>query len=156
VILLSGTGLSLLALQLAYVQLNDTYVVGLVPFALVAVAARINAIKPSPPWLLGTVLICCVGILATTLWMRKDYDRQQAAWNAADRIAASGIPYHRINGPKHWAEYHGAFDDWIRAGAPGIIPPPPRLRIGQDPFHDPFYSWLNARNRAAVQSQAAK
>jgi len=153
-ILLGSSGLALYALQLAYVQFNDTYFVSLLPFALLFVAWRLRETGVSRPWLVSGVVLMLVTLVAMAVWMRGDYDRQQRAWQAADRIAAAGLAPARIAAPRHWAEYHGAFDDWIAAGAPGLADPPRTLTPPQDPFHDPFYAWLGARDAAASKSVA--
>jgi hypothetical protein len=147
--LVGGTGLSLVGLHLAYVQFNDTYLVSLLPFGLIAVAALIRRARPTPRALfaastLGAMLL----IAATSLWMRGSYNRQQALWDAADALKAHGVASHRIAGSLHWLEYEGAFDDWLAAGAPGLDQArvPVKL-VGEDPLHDPFYRWLALRNR---------
>ena len=144
-LLVIGTGVGLLVIAFPYVQLNDTYVVTLVPFALIAAAALLRDAEPRKIWLVATTIWSLLLIAGVTYMTRRAFDEQQVAWDAAEQ-AAVGKPFACVNGPKHWSEYHGAFDDWIAAGAPGLRPAPARLRIGEDPFHDPFYAWLSQRN----------
>lgn len=144
--LTGGTAMSLFALLGGYVQLNDTYVIALVPFSLLALGYTTLVERIGKPWLVasGALALSMTGLLAVSLHYQ--YDEQQVAWDEAERALQSGVPAAEISGPKHWAEYHGAFDDWIAAGTPGLQPPPRRLTIGSDPFHDPFYAWLTERN----------
>ena len=57
-------------------------------------------------------------LVVLSAWMRGDYNRQQAYWDAADRLVASGTPPRCIGATRHWSEYHGAFDDWLAATYP--------------------------------------
>jgi hypothetical protein len=89
-----------------------------------------------------------VMIVAIALWLRADYSGQQAAWASADALVNSGVPAAAIAAPLHWAEYRGAFDQWIAGAAPGYDPSQPSDR-GRDALNDPFYAWLNARSARA-------
>ena len=86
-------------------------------------------------------------LVALSAWMRGDYNRLQAQWASADRLAASGTPPRCIGATRHWSEYHGAFDDWLAAKHPdfdhqrGVHSPAP-----PGPMHDPFYAWMQARS----------
>ncbi|MET4666420.1 hypothetical protein [Sphingomonas sp. PvP056] len=151
-LLIAGTGVTMFGLVFIYVQLNDTYVVALLPFLLLIVASILRE-GPSWKWSATTIawsLLLLFGVLGLT---RQNFDAQQRVWDAADEAVASGIPYDRVAGPKHWAEYHGAFDDWVAAGTPGLRPPPRILAIGEDPFHDPFYRWLHDRDARNMSGQ---
>lgn len=150
-VLTGGTGAALLAILMVYVQLNDTYFVTLVPFALLALQPALRAAPPARAWWGLAALLSLAILFTVTDLTRRSYDQQQISWDAADREAAAGKPYKRVAGPKHWAEYHGAFDDWIAAGAPGLQPPRRMLKVGEDPFHDPFYHWLQWRSYEALQ-----
>ena len=88
--LLAGSiGASLFALHLVYVQLNDTYLVGLLPFALL-IPARALAIHGRPPRSLAACAALSVAMLvALSLWMRGNYNWQEAAM-ARCRPAAGG------------------------------------------------------------------
>jgi 4-amino-4-deoxy-L-arabinose transferase-like glycosyltransferase len=149
-LLLIGTGVGLLVIAFPYVQLNDTYVVTLVPFALIAAAALLRDAEPRKTWLVATVIWSLLLIASVTYMTRRAFDAQQVAWDAAEQ-AAVGRSFACVDGPKHWSEYHGAFDDWIAAGAPGLRPAPSKLRIGEDPFHDPFYAWLDQRSHESAE-----
>ena len=146
--LLSGTtGVSLFVFHLSYVQLNDTYLVGLLPFVLLLMGAAL-ARRPQPAWVLATTALWSFAmVVLLSAWMRGDYNRQQAQWAAADRLVASGTPARCIGATRHWSEYNGAFDDWLAAKYPNFdhrrgarSPAPP------GPMHVPFYAWLETRS----------
>jgi len=146
-LLTAATGLVLVALHLSYVQLNDTYLVGMLPFALLAVGGALATRPPGTRVLAVTVAWSFAMLLALSAWMRGDYNRLQAQWASADRLAASGTPPRCIGATRHWSEYHGAFDDWLAAKHPDFdhqrgarSPAPP------GPMHDPFYAWMQARS----------
>ena len=149
-LLVAGTGLSLIGLHLSYVQLNDTYIVAFVPFALLAFSPALRRAQLSDRWLGAGILACCGFLTLTATWMRHSYNEQETAWRQADDLLRRGVPAERINAPLHWSEYHGAFDQWIAAGMPGMRPPSALRAIGQDWFHDPFYSWLDARKHRSI------
>jgi hypothetical protein len=146
-LLTMATGLSLVALHLSYVQINDTYLVGMLPFVLLVIGGALATRAPAT-WVLAVTVAWSFAILVVlSAWMRGDYNRQQAQWASADRLVASGTPPRCIGATRHWAEYHGAFDDWLAAKSPHFelrhdvrSPAPPR------PMHDPFYAWMEARS----------
>lgn len=145
-LLMGGTALSLLVLLGGYVQLNDTYVVALLPFVLTALGYELSVESISRSWFGASAALALTMTALLAVSLHNQYDEQQIAWDKAEQTLRSGVPAAEISGPKHWAEYHGAFDDWIAAGAPGLKPPSGQLTIGSDPFHDPFYAWLARRN----------
>lgn len=145
VLFIAGTGVALFGMLFIYVQLNDTYVVALLPFLLMGVAATLDK-APSRFWITSNVVWSLAILVTVSGLTRHNFDVQQRLWDAADRAVAYGLPYDQVAGPKHWAEYYGAFDAWIAAGTPGLHPSPRNLKIGQDPFHDPFYKWLHERD----------
>jgi hypothetical protein len=144
-LLIAGTGVALFGMLFVYVQLNDTYVVALLPFLLIGFAAALGEV-PSRFWINSTIVWSFAILAMVSGLTRHNFNAQQRLWDAADRAVAHGPPYDQVAGPKHWAEYHGAFDDWVAAGTPGLHPPPRNLHVGQDPFHDPFYQWLHERD----------
>jgi hypothetical protein len=81
--------------------------------------------------------------------MRGEYAGQQAAWQSANTLMLAGVQPSDIQAPLHWAEYHGAFDAWVAAGAPGFDSLPKDRPHGYDVLHDPFYAWLRDRNKEA-------
>jgi hypothetical protein len=85
--------------------------------------------------------------LITGLWMRAEYASELEAWKAADSLAAAGVQPSNMAPPLQWAEYRGAFDDWIAAGARGFNPTPQEKAWGSG--DDPFYSWLRRRDERA-------
>lgn len=148
--LVAATGVCLLGLHLAYVQLNDTYVVALLPFALLLPAVASRAVPVAQGWITGTALAATMIALSIAWWMRADYNAQAAQWRAADRMMAQGIPARCIGASRHWSEYHGAFDAWLAAGHPGFEASPAQPGRKSKPFHDAFYLWLEQRSGRAV------
>jgi hypothetical protein len=147
-LLITGTGVTLVLLHLSYVQLNDTYITVLIPFVLVIASGRIEC-DTTRSLYVWSASACLALSLGTSLWMRAEYAAQQAAWASADALLNSGVRPQDIQAPLHWAEYHGAFDDWITAGAPGFNPSRSSSH-GKDALHDPFYAWLSARSAQAT------
>jgi hypothetical protein len=150
-IFLTGTGLGLLALHLTYTQLNDTYIVAFIPFALLVIAEKLRGDKPRRAGLASSAALSVIVILITSLWLRGEYSGDFAAWQAAETLAGAGVEPENIDidGPETWAVYHGAYDAWLAAGAPGFGTPPPGNPRIYDPLHDPFHSWLGRRNEEA-------
>jgi 4-amino-4-deoxy-L-arabinose transferase-like glycosyltransferase len=131
VLLLGCTGFSLLLLHLPFNQLNDTYIVGFLPFILLWMA---DILRPGVPkrFLQASVAFSIVLILLLALWERGEYAWQQAAWSSANALYDSGIQPANMSASLHWELYHGAFDDWIAAG-----------------HRDSFYDWFAARSSRA-------
>jgi len=78
-----------------------------------------------------------------------EYSVQQATWKSADTLLHAGVQPDNIYGSEQWAAYHGSYDAWIAAGAPGFgILPPGNPRI-YDPLHDPFNAWMHEREKKA-------
>ena len=142
-----ATGLTLVALHLGYVQLNDTYLVGMLPFALLLIGAALATRPPATRALVVTAAWSFGMLLVLSAWMRGDYNRQQARWAIADRLVASGTPSRCIGENRHWSEYHGAFDEWLAAKHPDFDPRRGvRSPIPPGPMHDPFYAWMAIRS----------
>ena len=147
-LLTAATGLILAALHLSYVQLNDTYLVGMLPFALLLIGAALVTRPPATRVLVVTAAWSFGMLVVLSAWMRGDYNRQQARWATADRLVASGTPPHCIGETRHWSEYHGAFDEWLATTHPDFDPRRGvRSPIPPGPMHDPFYAWMAARSR---------
>ena len=143
---LAGTAVGLFALHLVYVQLNDTYITAFIPFGLLAFAkAERDGADHSHP--LGwSAVISATLIVVMSLYIRSEYSAQDALWKGANALVASGVRPENIAAPLAWDEYHGAFDQWVAAGTPGLTAPPGTLTQGDDPFHDPFYQWRRMRD----------
>lgn len=150
-IFLAGTVAGFFALHLVYVQLNDTYILTFLPFALL-VFAREAPKAPGPGSrtpLAWSAVLSAILIVAISLYMRSGISMLNAQWKAADALVRSGVRPDNLAAPLAWEEYHGAFDQWVTAGTPGLKAPPGTLTRGDDPFHDPFYQWLQERNNRA-------
>ena len=148
-IFLMGTGLGLLVLHLTYAQLNDTYIVAFIPFALLIIAEKLRGDKPRRAALALSAALSVIIILITGLCLRGEYSGSFTAWQAAETLVDAGVKPQNIDGPGTWAVYHGAYEEWIAAGVPGFGTPPPGNPRTYDPLHDPFRSWLNRRNEEA-------
>jgi hypothetical protein len=143
-LLLAAVSVSLLGLHLAFAQLNDTYLVGLLPFAVLVVAYGSRGAVISRLWVVGSIIACGIIVLAQSLWLRGDFNVQEAQWRAADELLAQGNAAYCIGASRHWNEYHGAFDEWLAETNPSFdiwrgAPTTP------DSLHVPFYAWLGTR-----------
>jgi hypothetical protein len=141
-LLLAAIGVSLLGLHLVYAQLNDTYIICLLPFALLVVAYGSRGAVISKRWVVGSIVLSGTIVLAQSLWLRGDFNFQQAQWQAADELLADGTSVDCIGASRHWNEYHGAFDEWIAE-----THPTPRKAVS---LHAPFYAWMEARSFYAL------
>ena len=90
----------------------------------------------------------CSALLGVTfaIWMRGDYNRQEAVWQACDEIHSAGVEAIKIRGSLHWVEYHGAFDDWLAQLQSDARP---EDYSGPYRLHNPFYAWVAQRQRDA-------
>jgi 4-amino-4-deoxy-L-arabinose transferase-like glycosyltransferase len=146
-ILLVATPACLLGLLLVYVQLNDTYIVPLVPFALLLLAVQSRGSTLTPRLAAASTCVSLAALLLVSLWIRANFAQQTTLWAAADRLTKAGVPaaeiYDLDGTGGTWPSYRGAFDDWLAAGKPGY-----ELaldRVGSEPFHDPYWVWLGNR-----------
>jgi 4-amino-4-deoxy-L-arabinose transferase-like glycosyltransferase len=146
---LAGTCTGLLILHLTYTQLNDTYIVAFIPFGVLIIAERLRGYEPRRVALALSSTLSIMLILLASLWIRGEYARQQADFKAADVLADAGVQPGNIYGSAQWAAYHGAFDAWIAAGAPGFGIWPKGNPSGYDWLHDPFNAWLQERGEKA-------
>jgi 4-amino-4-deoxy-L-arabinose transferase-like glycosyltransferase len=149
VALLLGTAVGLFALHLLYVQMNDTYMMAFIPFGLMIFAKEVptsSSQRDALPW---SMAVSATFIVAFSFYIRAEDAMLDAQWKAADRLLNSGLQPANIAAPLAWQEYHGAFDQWIAAGAPGFrtnIGTPAR---GWDRLHGSFYPWVHERNNKA-------
>ncbi|HEY1215550.1 MAG TPA: hypothetical protein VGE93_18115, partial [Bryobacteraceae bacterium] len=143
---LAGTVLAFIVMHLAYVQLNDTYTIIFVPFVLIALAlTQGNDWQLAPYARVMAVTAASFGIV-TALWMRGDYNRQEAIWQGSERIRATGVDTMQIRGSLHWLEYHSAFDRWLEQIGRKARP---EDFSGDYRLHDPFYRWVAETQKAA-------
>lgn len=148
-VFLAGTVAGFFALHLVYIQLNDTYILTFLPFALLAFAKEASRGMESRAALAASTALSAIFIVAISFYVRSEDAKLNAFCNAADNLVRSGVRPENIAGTRAWEEYHGAFDQWVAAGTPKITTPPGTLTRGADPFHDPFYNWMQERwNRA--------
>jgi 4-amino-4-deoxy-L-arabinose transferase-like glycosyltransferase len=127
-LLLASTGFGLLSLHLLFNQINDTYIVGFLPFALVLVAEGLRSIPARASLLPLAATASVILIVALAFWIRGEYNYQEAAWESTDSLYHAGVQPANIYAPMQWSTYHGAYDDWIADGHPG-----------------PFFDWLVRR-----------
>jgi hypothetical protein len=150
-VLVGSTGGWLLLLHLTYVQLYDTYIVDLLPFALLVLAHAMRRIEPQLAALHASAVMSLLMVVLLSFWMRGNYNRQEAQWAAADKLVAERVPARCIGAPLHWAEYHGAFDDWLAVTHPTFNHSrgyPWTTPLGH--LHDPFYKWVEERSRLGL------
>jgi len=94
-------------------------------------------------------------LVALSLWMRGNYNWQEAQWRAADRLLAAGNNLACIGASRHWSEYHGAFDEWLAQTYPrfdhtlGKASP-----ATPGSLDEPFYAWLHKRYWAGTHQVA--
>lgn len=116
--LILGAALSLLILHLPFGQLNDTYVVGFLPFVLLLIADILRSLPTHLPVLRISTAFVVSLVLAFALWLRGQYAQQQAGWDAAESLYHAGVPPDEIWGQFQWATYYGAFEEWMAEGHP--------------------------------------
>jgi len=154
-LLAGAVGTCLFALHLVYVQLNDTYLVGLLPFALLIPARALVKSGRPPRAFAASAALSALMLVLVSLWMRGNYNWQEAQWRAADKLMAAGVDTRCIGASRHWTEYHGAFDEWLALtyphfdGTRGEVSP---ARPGS--LHEPFYAWLHKRYWSATHQVA--
>jgi hypothetical protein len=148
-LLLAFTSMAMIALNLAYAQFCDTYLITYIPFMIVAVGQESRA---WPRWCRGgSLALCAVMLLLSTLWTRSSLAEEEAYWQAAEALRSAGVEPRRIAGDFNWSGYHGAFDDWIaEAAKAGPLTP----RTGSDPrnpiyIHYAFDAYLRRRGEDA-------
>jgi 4-amino-4-deoxy-L-arabinose transferase-like glycosyltransferase len=139
-ILLCTTALGLFVLHLLYKQLNDTYITAFIPFILLLAASHLRSVSSSAAHLRLCIALSFAAILAMSVWIQADYDLQTASWAAADVLARSGVQTWNIEVVYPWHQYHGAFSEWVAAGAPGYDLHHRERYV--DPLHDPFTNWF--------------
>jgi hypothetical protein len=150
-ILLVATGTCLFGLHLFYVQLNDTYIVPFIAFALLLLAVQCRETSLTPRVAAATTAVSLAALVLVSLWIRANFAQQATLWAAAERLTKIGVPaadIHELGTQATWTGYRGAFDDWLAAGKPGF-----ELsldRVGHDNFHDPFWAWVETRGESAA------
>jgi hypothetical protein len=154
-ILLVAAPACLLGLHLFFANLNDTYIVSLIPFALLLLAVQYRAPSRAPRLAAASTVVSLAALLLVALWIRADFAPLTTKWAAADRLTKAGVPPAEIYvGFSNWMDYHGAFDDWLAAENPGYEYALKRShagsKSGSDPFLDPFLTWLAIRGQHAA------
>ncbi len=143
---LLGTTVAFGILHFAYVQFNDTYLIVFIPFVLIAIAHLLRAQNASAQCIKAIALCSAILGISVAAWMRADYNKQEAVWQACDQVHETGVNAIQIRGSLHWVEYHSAFDDWLAqlgsAARPEDYSGPYRL-------HDPFYAWVEQQQKDA-------
>jgi 4-amino-4-deoxy-L-arabinose transferase-like glycosyltransferase len=112
-LLLLGTAASLFFLHLPFNHLNDTYLVGFLPFLLLFVADAMRPLDQRPNLLRAATAFSVFIILTMSLWLRGEYARLEAGWRSADGLYDAGVQPINMVAPYDWYEYHGAFNEWI-------------------------------------------
>jgi hypothetical protein len=151
-ILLVATPACLLGLHLIYVQLNDTYIVPFVPFALLLMAVQYRGSSLSPRLAAASPAVSLATLVLMSLWIRADFSALATQSDAADRLTKAGVPTADIfvgGGYCLWNQYHGDFDDWLAAGHPGYEFRP-STRPGVNGIQRPFWEWQQIRGQHAA------
>lgn len=143
---LLGTAGAFGILHFAYVQFNDTYLIVFTPFVLIAIAQLLRARNTSGRCIKAIALCSAILGIAVATWMRGDYNKQEAVWQACDQIHAMRVDAMQIRGSLHWVEYHSAFDDWLTQLGPRARP---EDYSGPYRLHNPFYAWVAQQQREA-------
>jgi 4-amino-4-deoxy-L-arabinose transferase-like glycosyltransferase len=141
-----GSAVIFAVLHLFYVQLNDTYLIVFLPFVLIAIS---HSLRKRTAWMSHIWLITLVPValgIAVAFWMRADYNKQEAIWQASEQIRSTGIDPMQIRGSLHWVEYHSAFDRWLADLGPTARP---EDYAGAYRLHNPFYRWVLDKQRSA-------
>jgi len=154
-VFLITTFLGLLVLHLLYKQLNDTYTTAFLPFALLLVASHLRSVPPPAALFRLSCVLTLASMIVMSLRMDADYAQQTATWTAAESLAREGVDPWDIYTVYPWVQYHGAFSQWVAAGAPGYdIHHRERY---PDPLHDPagHWIWLHEIYAPYITSQSA-
>lgn len=139
-VFLITTFLGLLVLHLLYKQLNDTYTVVFVPFALLLVASHLRSVSTSAMLFRLSCLLALASMILMSVRMDADYAQQTASWTAAESLARAGVDPMNVDIVYPWVQYHGAFSQWVAAGAPGYDLHHRERYV--DPLHDPAGHWI--------------
>jgi 4-amino-4-deoxy-L-arabinose transferase-like glycosyltransferase len=121
-LLLLSTFVCLFFLYVSFSQLNDTYVVEFLPFALLLVAGALRHLQQRSNLLRAATAFSVLIILAQALWLRGEAARLEAAWASTDALYHAGVQPINMVAPYDWEKYHGGFDEWV----------------AQDPSGDPY------------------
>lgn len=116
-LLLLGTTLGFLMMYLSFNQLNDTYIVDLLPFVLLLVADALRRAPSSTRLLRASEVISVTLIVALAFWLRGEYARDEAGWKSAEVLYHSGVQPTDIYAPLQWSMYHGTYDEWVASGS---------------------------------------
>ena len=139
-VFLVATFLGLLMLHLVYKQLNDTYTTAFVPFALLLVASHLRRVRTSAALLRLSCGLALASMLLMSVRMDADYAQQTASWTAAESLTRAGVDPMNVHTVYPWIQYHGAFSQWVAAGAPGYDLHHRERYL--DPLHDPAVHWI--------------
>ena len=103
--------LFLLLLYLVFAQMWEEYLLGLIPFTLIAVGAHLQK------WLLRyrTVLLvtCLVLLTISAMLTRASLEGFEACWKGAELLRSKGVNVSEIYASFEWNCYHGAFDNYL-------------------------------------------
>jgi hypothetical protein len=137
-LLLDFTFLFLLALNLLFSQIFDSYLLVYLIYAAIVIGKRLEArlLKWS-----AAVICCCVLLLiGDAIWTREELAKTEAQWTLAERLRETGVAPEQIACDWPWLFYWG-FED--------------RVHQGRITIHDPYTSlfgdqgWLLTNHRAA-------
>ena len=92
---------------LAYYTLYDSYLVALLPSAILMVALAV----PAPRWESGVAVVAVALLAAWSIWWEREYlQRRDALWKAGQALVQLGVPPEEIDGGYEW-------NGWFRGQA---------------------------------------
>jgi len=115
-LLLLGTVLGFVTMDILFSRLNDTYIIDLLPFVLLLIADVLRHHPSTARLLRASAVTSVVLIITLAFWLRAEYAREEAGWKSAEVLNQSGVQPIDIYGPLQWSMYHGTFDEWVGSG----------------------------------------
>ena len=137
-LLLDFTFLFLLALNLLFSQIFDSYLLVYLIYAAIVIGKRLEGRLLD--WN-GAVICCCVLLfVGDAIWTREELAKTEAQWTLAEKLRETGVPPEQIACDWPWLFYWG-FEDRVHHG---------RITIN-DPYTALFgdQGWLLTNHRAA-------
>jgi hypothetical protein len=121
------TGIVLLGLHLIFVQMNDSYVIAFLPFALFAVALQAKGMPRD--WQRATVILCMTSLTICSFGIRSHLVHREALFSLADGDFFEGA-------------YYGSFDRWVAEVASRQ---PIENYCRPWAMHGAYFDWVNNR-----------
>jgi len=103
--------LFLLAEHLIYYTFGDRYLLGFLPFVLIAVGRYLGSCLNR--WRIAMTIVCLAMLVISAVWTRGLMAAAEAKWMAAESIRLAGVEPRHIFGSREWNHYHGVYDDYM-------------------------------------------